>query len=85
MRDADQRDATIRWAKAAVAQGYNIRFGSRPDGLAQTYQLWADDLGKGPVLKKEPRSLNAGISYWVAIEAFNEIGVSKISKIVEVR
>ena len=31
-RHADQRDATIRWAKVPGAVGYNIRFGIRPTG-----------------------------------------------------
>ena len=46
-RHADQRDATIRWAKVPGAVGYNIRFGIRPDRLTLTYQLWADELGNG--------------------------------------
>ena len=46
MRHSDQRDATIRWAKVPGAVGYNIRFGIRPDRLTQTYQLWADELGR---------------------------------------
>ena len=47
MRHADQRDATIRWAKVPGAVGYNIRFGIRPDRLTLTHQLWADELGNG--------------------------------------
>jgi xylan 1,4-beta-xylosidase len=65
------------------AVGYNIRFGIRPDRLTQTYQLWADDLGRSP--QKDLRSLNVGVPYWVAIEAFNETGVSKLSRVVAVR
>jgi hypothetical protein len=84
-RHADQRDATIRWAKVPGAIGYNIRFGIRPDRLTLTHQLWADELGSGPVLAKELRSLNAGVPYWVAIEAFNESGVSKLSRVLPVR
>jgi hypothetical protein len=84
-RHTDQRDATIRWAKVPGAIGYNIRFGIRPDRLTLTHQLWADELGNGPVLAKELRSLNAGVPYWVAIEAFNESGVSKLSRVLPVR
>jgi hypothetical protein len=84
-RHADQRDATIRWANVPGAIGYNVRFGIRPDRLTQTYQLWADRLGGGAALQKELRSLNAGVPYWVAIEAFNESGVSKLSRVVQVR
>src|SRR5947209_8752361 len=84
-RHPDQRDATIRWHQVPGAIGYNIRFGIRPDRLTLTHQLWADELGNGATLTKEVRSLNAGVPYWVAIEAFNESGVSKLSRTVPIR
>jgi hypothetical protein len=84
-RHSDERDATISWAKVPGAVGYNIRFGIRPDRLTLTHQLWADGLGSGATLSKELRSLNKGVPYWVAIEAFNETGVSKLSKVVPIR
>jgi hypothetical protein len=84
-RHQDQRDATIRWTKVPGAVGYNIRFGIRPDRLTLTHQLWADELGNGAELQKELRSLNAGVPYWVAIETFNESGVSKLSPVVPIR
>jgi hypothetical protein len=85
LRHTDQRDATIRWARVPGAIGYNVRFGIRPDRLTLTHQLWADELGSGPTLSKELRSLNAGVPYYVAVEAFNESGVSKLSRVVPVR
>jgi xylan 1,4-beta-xylosidase len=84
-RHQDQRDATIRWAKVPGAVGYNIRFGIRPDRLTLTHQLWADELGSGATLQKELRSLNVGVPYYVAVEAFNETGVSKLSRTVQIR
>jgi hypothetical protein len=84
-RHSDQRDATIKWAKVPGAIGYNIRFGIRPDRLTLTYQLWADELGNGPILAKDIRSLNVGVPYYVALEAFNESGVSKLSRVLPVR
>jgi hypothetical protein len=84
-RHSDQRDATIAWSKVPGAIGYNIRFGIRPDRLTLTHQLWADELGNSATLKKELRSLNVGVPYWVAIEAFNESGVSKLSRVVQIR
>jgi xylan 1,4-beta-xylosidase len=84
-RHTDQRDATIRWTRVVGAVGYNIRFGTRPDRLTLTHQLWADELGNSGMLEKELRSLNAGVLYWVAIEAFNESGVSKLSRVVPMR
>jgi xylan 1,4-beta-xylosidase len=84
-RHQDQRDATIRWRQVPGAIGYNIRFGIKPGRLTQTHQLWADELGAGATLEKELRSLNAGVPYWVAVEAFNETGVSVLSRVVRVR
>ena len=84
-RHPDQRDATIRWARVPGAIGYNLRFGIRPDRLTLTHQLWADELGDGATLEKQLRSLNAGVRYWVAVEAFNESGVSKLSRVVPIR
>jgi hypothetical protein len=84
-RHADDRDATIRWAPVPGAVGYNIRFGIRPDRLTLTHQLWADELGNGATLQKELRSLNKGVPYWVAVEAFNETGVSKLSPVRPIR
>ena len=84
-RHQDERDATIRWRPVPGAVGYNIRFGIRPDRLTHTYQLWADELGSGPALQKELRSLNKGVPYWVAVEAFNEAGVSRLSRTAMIR
>ena len=64
---------------------YILRFGIRADRLTLTYQLWADELGNGAMLTKDLRSLNVGVRYWVAVEAFNETGVSKLSRVVPVR
>jgi hypothetical protein len=85
VRHTDARDATIRWTKVPGAIGYNIRFGIRPDRLTLTHQIWADELGNDAALAKELRSLNAAVNYWVAIEAFNESGVSRLSKVVALR
>ena len=84
-RHTDQRDATIRWAKVPGAVGYNIRFGIRPDRLTLTHQMWANELGNGATLQKVLRSLNVGVPYYVAVEAFNETGVSKLSRVVPMR
>jgi xylan 1,4-beta-xylosidase len=84
-RHQDQRDATVRWQRVPGSVGYNIRFGIRGDRLTHTYQLWADELGNGATLTKELRSLNVGVPYWVAVEAFNESGVSRLSQVVPMR
>jgi len=79
-RSADPRNATIRWRPVRGAVGYNVRWGIRPDRLTLTYQRFAD---QGATL--ELRSLNAGQRYFVAMEAFNEAGVSKLGPVVELR
>ena len=84
-RHQDQRDATIRWTKVPGALGYNIRWGIRPDRLTLTYQLFADELGSAATAEKDLRSLNVGVPYYVAVEAFNEVGVSRLSRTVPIR
>jgi hypothetical protein len=79
-RHSDERDATIRWTPVKGAVGYNVLWGVRPDRLTLNYQRWAE---QGNEL--ELRALNAGEPYWVAVEAFNESGVSKRSTPVRVR
>jgi hypothetical protein len=85
VRDTDARNATVRWSRVPGATGYNVRWGHRPDRLTQTYQLWSDELGSGATLEKQLRALNVGVPYWVAVEAFNESGVSRLSRTVAVR
>jgi xylan 1,4-beta-xylosidase len=76
-RQKDDRNADIKWDKVAGAVGYNILWGIAPDKLYQTYQVYADQPN---VL--EIRALNKGVSYYYAIEAFNENGVSAASGVV---
>jgi hypothetical protein len=82
VRDADPRDARISWGLVPGAVGYNVRWGIRPDRLALTYQLFADDprLARGGAL--DLRALTKGQGYYVAVEAFDQSGVSKLSKVV---
>src|SRR5206468_9982088 len=84
-RAPDERNAYITWMRLPGAIGYNIRFGIRPDRLTLTHQLWADELGNGMTLSKQLRSLNAGVKYWIAIDAFDDSGVSNLSRVVPVR
>lgn len=79
-RDADPRNAFVEWQKVPGAVGYNILWGIAPDKLYQTYQVWAE---KGE--KLEIRAMTVGQDYWVAIESFDENGVSKASAPVAVR
>jgi xylan 1,4-beta-xylosidase len=79
-RDADQRNAHIAWKPVKGAVGYNVLWGIRPDRLTLTYQRWAD---QGAAL--DLRALDVGQGYFVAVEAFDENGVSTRSKAIAIR
>ncbi len=76
-RDADPRNALIRWEPVPRVVGYNILWGIAEDKLYQTYQVFAD---RGNDL--ELRALTVGQDYYFAIEAFDENGVSEVSEVV---
>jgi len=79
-RDRDERNATITWASVPGAIGYNVRWGIAPTKLYETYQRFAD---QGTTL--ELRALNLGVAYWVAIESFDENGVSALGVPIPIR
>jgi len=74
-RQHDSRNAEIVWTPVPDAVGYNVRWGLAPDRLHETYQRFADQPAR-----LELRALNKGVKYVVAVEAFDEHGVSKLSK-----
>ncbi|MCU0448906.1 MAG: family 43 glycosylhydrolase [Bernardetiaceae bacterium] len=76
-RQTDARNADVNWQPVPGAVGYNILWGIAPGKLYQTYQVWAE---APPQL--ELRALTVGQTYYFAIEAFNENGVSKVSEVV---
>jgi hypothetical protein len=79
-RDRDERNATISWTAVPGVVGYNVRWGISPTKLHETYQRFAD---QGATL--ELRALTVGQAYWVAIESFDENGVSTLSAVVPIR
>ena len=79
-RDRDERNAIITWQPVPGVVGYNVRWGIAPKKLYQTYQLFAD---QGTRL--ELRALTVGQEYWVAIESFDENGVSHLSPVIQIR
>ncbi|MDP1027747.1 discoidin domain-containing protein [Sphingomonas sp. KR1UV-12] len=80
-RDSDSRNATIRWQRVPGAVGYNVRWGIRPDRLALTYQVFADRVAAGEAATLSLRALTVGQHYYVAVEAFDENGVSALSRV----
>lgn len=79
-RDSDERNAHIAWKPVKGAVGYNVLWGVRPDRLTLNYQRWADQ-----GMAVEIRALNKGQAYWIAVEAFDENGVSRRSKPMPIR
>ncbi|HJU88509.1 MAG TPA: family 43 glycosylhydrolase [Gemmatimonadaceae bacterium] len=79
-RDRDARNATITWRAVPGVVGYNLRWGIMPSKLYQTYQRFADE---GTSL--ELRALTVGQRYWVAVESFDENGVSSLSAPVQIQ
>ncbi|MBP5217582.1 MAG: family 43 glycosylhydrolase, partial [Bacteroidales bacterium] len=75
-READRRDATLRWEPVEGAQGYNIRWGISPDKLYSSWLIYGGD-------SLEIRSLSVDQKYYFTIEAFNENGISIQSPCVE--
>jgi len=76
-RENDRRDAFITWESVENAQGYNVLWGIAPDKL---YSSWLH-YDKNTL---ELKSLNTDQTYYFAVEAFNETGVSAKSKIITV-
>lgn len=65
----DPRTASLRWDAAPGAVGYNVRYGISPDKLYHSWLVYErTDLDVG--------SLNAGHSYWFAVDSFNGAGVT---------
>lgn len=75
-RDTDPRNAFVKWDKVPGATGYNILWGIAKDKLYQTYQVFGD----APT-SLEIRALSKGVSYYFAVEAYNETGVSRLSEV----
>jgi hypothetical protein len=68
------------WQPVPNVVGYNLRWGITPSKLYQTYQRFADQSSR-----LELRALTVGEAYWVAIESFDENGVSALSASVPIR
>ena len=76
-RKTDKRDAMITWEKNATAQGYNILWGIAPDKLYSSWMVY----GKNNL---DLKSLTTDQSYYFAIEASNENGISTRSKPIKI-
>ncbi len=76
-RESDRRNAMISWTVQEKAQGYNVFWGIAPDKLYNSWLLYDKD-------ELELRSLTKDQTYYFAVEAFNENGISKRSEVIKV-
>lgn len=74
---SDQRNALLTWEKQKEAQGYNVRWGIAPDKLYLSWMVYGAS-------QLDMRCLNAGEKYYFSVEAFNENGVGRASRVVGV-
>lgn len=77
IRRADKRDAMLTWNSQPDCQGYNILWGIAPDKLYSSWFVYDKN-------SLELKSLTANQSYYFAIEAFNENGISQRTKPVKI-
>lgn len=66
----EPRNALVRWEPAEGADGYNVRYGRRPDKLYHSWQVWG-------ATELDLSTLNAAEEYWVAVDAYNAGGVTE--------
>jgi xylan 1,4-beta-xylosidase len=66
---SDPRIVELKWKKQENATGYNIRYGNAKDKLYHTYQVYSDT---SVII----RSLDKDQTYWFAVDAFGESGVT---------
>ena len=74
--ETDRCVVKLNWNKTPGDVGYNIRYGSQKDKLYHNYQVLGSDT-------LTIRSLNNLQKYYFTIDAFNENGITKGNKIVE--
>ncbi|WP_257957569.1 family 43 glycosylhydrolase [Parapedobacter tibetensis] len=69
-RQADRRDALIQWDAQKNVQGYHVFWGIAPDKLYSSWMVYDDN-------ELEIKGLSIGQTYYFAVEAFNENGISE--------
>jgi hypothetical protein len=75
-RQQDRRDALITWEQQKNCQGYNVLWGIAPDKLYSSWMVYDKN-------SLDLKSLSTDQTYYFAIEAFNENGISERSKVVK--
>ncbi len=75
VRQEDPRNAVLTWDEVKDSQGYVIYWGLAEDRLNNSAMIYNQN-------DYELRALNIGVNYYFQVEAFNENGISKKSKIL---
>lgn len=75
VREQDRRNALLSWNKVKDAMGYVIYWGIEKDKLNLSALMYGEP-------NYELRALSTGQEYYYQVEAFNENGISKRSKIL---
>ncbi len=76
-RKADRREAAISWKGQSGCQGYNVFWGIAADKLYSSWMVYDKTI-------LDLKSLNTDQTYYFAIEAFNENGISKRSGVTKI-
>ena len=76
-RNADRRDAMIKWTTQPNVQGYNILWGIAPDKLYNSWMVYDKN-------SLQIKSLSTDQAYYFSVESFNENGISKRSKAIRI-
>lgn len=66
----DGRVAEVNWRPAAGAEFYIVRYGTAPDRLFGSYQVYH-------ATEKEIRSLTSGVRYFFTVDAVNGAGITR--------
>ena len=76
-RGEDTRNMTVTWDPMEDAQGYIIRWGIHPDQLHTHWQVIGDTRATVYCLTK-------GVTYFVTVDAYNESGVTRGTKLQKI-
>ena len=75
VRGEDARNMTVTWTAVEDAQGYIIRWGVDPDRLHTHWQVIGD---AGATIY----CLTKGVVYYVTVDAYNESGVTRGTRVL---
>ena len=78
-RDAeDSRKALVKWSNDSSATGFVINYGTESNKLYTSVMVYDQNY-------IDLTGLNKGIPYYFSIDAFNESGITKGTKIITVK